>query len=113
MTLIDLKQRCEQANIKYSYGLFKNAQEPPHLIAMTGSTDNFMADNKVYKKKLPIVMYYTYKDKNISQMNLIEDTILEGIGWNKTEETYLSDENIWQVSYFFELDNIGTQIQSV
>ena len=108
MTLIELKNRCNVAKIKYSYGLFKSPQEPPHLVAITGSTDNFMADNVVYKKKLPIIMYYTYKDKDINQMNLIEDTILQGIGWNKTEETYLSDENVWQVSYFFELENIGT-----
>lgn len=113
MTLHDLYLRCKNNGMNYSYGLFKTPQEPPHLVAMTSNTNNFMADNKVYKKKLPIILYYTYKDKDIEQMNLIEDTILEGIGWNKTEETYLSDENVWQVSYFFELDNIDENTMSV
>lgn len=106
MTLKDLYNRCVDNKINYSYGLFKSETQPPHLVAMTGSTNNFMADNITYKKKLPIVMYYTYELKDINEMNLIEDTILEGIGWNKSEETYLSDEDVWQVSYFFELDNI-------
>ena len=41
-----------------------------------------------------------------NEQNKIEDNILYDVAWNKTEETYLSDENIWQVSYFFELDSI-------
>ena len=35
--------------------------------------------------------------------NKIEDNILGDIPWNKTEETYLLDEDVWQVSYFFEI----------
>lgn len=112
MTLEDLKNRCNTQGIKYSYGLFREAQEPPHLIAMTSSTDNFMADNIVYKKKLPINMYYTYIYKDINEQNIIENNILQGIGWNKSEENYLSDENIWQVIYYFELDN-KNETQSV
>ena len=34
----------------------------------------------------------------------IEDEILGDIAWNKTEETYLQDEKVWQVSYFFEIN---------
>lgn len=112
MTLIDLKNRCDVAGIKYSYGLFRTATEPPHLIAMESSTNNFMADGKTYKRALPIMMYYTYVYKDINQMDLIENTILNGIGWNKSEENYLSDENIWQVIYYFELDN-KNETQSV
>ena len=33
----------------------------------------------------------------------IEDKSLGDIPWNKTDETYLSDEDVWQVSYFFEI----------
>ena len=33
----------------------------------------------------------------------VENKILYDVCWNKTEATYLSDEKIWQISYFFEI----------
>ena len=103
MTLKELKEKCESSGFKYAYGVFKNPTEPPHLVAITRQTDNFMADNKVYLAKTPIQLDYTYIDKNIEEQNKIENEILGEIAWNKTDETYLSDEKVWQVSYFFEI----------
>ena len=103
MTLEKLKQKCIEQGFNYAYGRFKKPTQPPHLVAITTDTDNFMADNKVYKKRLPIKLDYTYVDKDLEEQNKIEDIILADIPWNKTEETYLKDEDIWQVSYFFEI----------
>ncbi|MEE0865512.1 MAG: hypothetical protein U0L98_01745 [Clostridia bacterium] len=103
MTLEDLKTRCKNAGFQYAYGVFKNSVEPPHLIAICRDTDNFMADNKVYSKDIPVQLDYTYIDKDTEMQNKIENEILSDIAWNKTEETYLSDEEVWQVSYFFEI----------
>lgn len=103
MTLEQLKQRSIDAGFKYAYGAFKEPTEPPHLVAITRDTDNFMADNKVYSKKTPIQLDYTYINKDIEMQNKIENEILSDVAWNKSEETYLSEEKIWQVSYFFEI----------
>lgn len=103
MTLEELKTKCEEQGFKYAYGVFKEAVEPPHLVAIITNTDNFMADNEVYYKNIPIQLDYTYLYKDVEEQNKIEDIILKGIAWNKTEETYLADEQIWQVSYFFEI----------
>lgn len=103
MTLAELKQKCEAQGFKYAYGIFKNQTEPPHLIAICRDTDNFMADNKVYEKDTTIQLDYTYIDKDIEEQNKIEDIILADVAWNKTEEVYLEDEEVWQVSYFFEI----------
>ena len=103
MTLQELKTRCENAGFKYAYGLFKQPTEPPHLIAITADTDNFMADNKVYYGPRPIQLDYTYIAKDLDAQEKIEKEILGDIAWNKTEETYLQNEDVWQVSYFFEL----------
>lgn len=103
MTLEELKTRCEKEGFKYAYGKFEEATEPPHLIAITIDTDNFMADNKVYYGPIPIQLDYTYIYKNIEEQKKIENKILSDIAWNKTEETYLQDEKVWQVSYFFEI----------
>lgn len=103
MTLKELKEKCESQGFKYAYGIFKQPVEPPHLVAFTSDTDNFMADNKVYFKKTPIKLDYTFIDKNIEEQNKIENEILSDIAWNKTEETYLKDDGVFQVSYFFEI----------
>lgn len=103
MTLEDLKTRCKNAGFKYAYGLFKQPTEPPHLIAISTTTDNFMADNKVYYGPIPIQLDYTYTEKNLEEQEKIEKEILGDIPWNKTDETYLQDEDVWQVSYFFEI----------
>lgn len=103
MTLADLKTRCVAQGFKYAYGVFKNPTEPPHLVVRTRDTDNFMADNVVYVKDTPIQLDYTYENKDISEQNKIEDIILADIAWEKTEEVYLQDEKVWQVSYFFEI----------
>lgn len=103
MTLADLRTRCIEQGFKYAYGVFKNPTEPPHLVARTRDTDNFMADNVVYVKDAPIQLDYTYENKDITEQNKIEDIILSDIAWEKTEEVYLEEEKVWQVSYFFEI----------
>lgn len=103
MTLEELKRRCERANFQYAYGKFEEETEPSHLIAVSIDTDNFMAENRVYFKSSSIKLDYTYVEKNIEEQNKIENEILGDIAWNKSDETYLSDEKIWQVSYFFEI----------
>ena len=103
MTLEELRNRCKNAGFKYAYGLFEQPTEPPHLVATTVGTNNFMADDKVYYGSIPIQLDYTYIDKDIEAQEKIEKEILGDIAWNKTEETYLQDEEVWQVSYFFEI----------
>lgn len=104
-SLQELKERCDSAKIPYAYGKFDEITMPPHLVAITTSTENFMGDDKVYVKKIPIKLDYTYDYKNTRIENLIENEILGDVAWNKTEETYLEDENCWQVSYFFDIIN--------
>lgn len=103
MTLEELRMRCEEQGFQYAYGKFDEEVEPPHLVAITTEPNNFLADNKVYMKKEKIQLDYTYISKDIEMQNKIENEILSDVVWNKTEEIYLSDEEIWQVSYFFEI----------
>lgn len=103
MTLEELKTRCEQQGFQYAYGTFKKPVEPPHIVVKEIESNNFMADDKVYKKKTMIQLDYTYLDKNVEEQNKIEDIILSDIAWEKTEEIYYHDEECWQVSYNFEI----------
>lgn len=103
MTLQELKTRCETQGFQYAYGVFKEPVEPPHLIAICRGTNNYMADNKVYVKDTSVQLDYTYLHKDLEMQSKIENEILSDVAWNKTEEIYLSDEEVWQVSYFFKI----------
>lgn len=104
MTLQELKNRCETQGFQYAYGMFEEPTEPPHLVAIIQDSDNFGADNIVYKKKNQCMMDYTYLRKDLEEQNKIENNILGDIYWEKSSENYINEEGIWQVSYFFELE---------
>lgn len=103
MTLEELKSRCEEEEIQYAYGAFQEPVSPPHLVALEPETDNFMADNKVYYRKGRIQLDLTMDYIDFDLIDKVENKILYDVCWNKTEATYLSDEKIWQISYFFEI----------
>ena len=103
MTLEELKTRCKNENIQYAYGVFQEPVSPPHIVALETETNNFMADNIVFNRKGTIQLDVTMDYIDFDLINKIENKILYDVCWNKTEATYLSDEKIWQVSYFFEI----------
>lgn len=105
VTLEDLKTRAEALGFNYSYGLFKDEVDPPHIVVINDGSDNTFADDKTYVKKSTLNLYYTSDNKNIEEQRLIEDNLLADISWNKESETYLRDENIFQVIYSFTIFN--------
>ena len=103
MTLEDLKTRCDTNNLQYKYGFVEDGTEPPFLCGIVAESNNFVADNKVYKKIQSIELYYVYKRKNVTTEELIENTILDGVVWKKGEEAYFQKENVWQIIYYFDI----------
>ena len=101
--LEELADRCEKENLQYAYGSYEEEVSPPHLVALETETTNFMAENKVYYRKGTIQLDVTINYIDFDLLDKVENKILYDVCWNKTEATYLSDENIWQVSYFFEI----------
>lgn len=106
MTLQELGERCIDQGFQYAYGVFEKPVEPPHLVAIIQDSDNFGADNVVYKRKNQCMLDYTYlrHDDGLEDMNKIENNILGDTYWEKSSENYINEEGIWQVSYFFELE---------
>lgn len=107
MTLQELKTRCENNHIPYYYGNnnFGNTDllKPPYLIAHTNSSTNFIADGIVYKKIRTIQLDFYYDEKDFEKQNVIENNILYDVAWDKDDESYFDGEEIWQVSYYFEI----------
>ena len=103
MTLEDIKKRCDDAKIKYQYGLIEGNTEPPFVCGIVADSNNFVADDSVYKKILSVELYYVYKVKNTTTEETIENTILNGVVWRKGEESYFAKENVWQIVYYFSI----------
>lgn len=94
----------EKKNIKipYSHYAFDREVEPPHLMSTEIDTDNFLADDKIYFEKVNARLELTcdYRDRKLEKR--IENEILFDVIWNR-EVTYIQEERIWNVSYFFEI----------
>lgn len=103
MTLQDIKERCDELGLKYQYGFFEDNIEPPYLVGVIGDSNNFVADNVVFKKVDTVDLYYTYKVKDLTIEEKIEDELLADVVWRKNEETYYVDEEVWQVIYTFNI----------
>lgn len=103
MTLEDLKNRCEAQGFTYAYGVLKKPPTPPYIVTTTADSQVFHADNIVFYKKNTINLNYIYKNKNQAEIDKIENTILADITWQKSDESYLPSEEVWQITYFFEI----------
>lgn len=103
MTLQDLKERIENEGLKYQYGFVEDNTIPPYLCAVVCDSNNFVADNTVYKKIDSIELYYTYKVKDLTIEETIENNVLYDLVWRKGDEMYNAKENVWQVVYYFNI----------
>ena len=103
MTLKELQKLCIDNGFKCIYGNLKEVISLPYLVITSEESTNFSADDKVFFTKTTVELEYTYKDKNLNDQNKIENNILKDFSWRKSDETYLSSERAWQVSYFFEI----------
>ena len=78
--------------------------EPPFLIYLISSSDNFSADGKVYFKanEVHIEVYSDYKSNDLEER--VEAVLDEqGIFYNKTE-IYIESEKLYEVLYIFEME---------
>nr|DAF86655.1 MAG TPA: hypothetical protein [Myoviridae sp. ctXho31] len=100
--LEELKNRAIESGFKYAYGRFEEEVTPPHLIVTSPESDNFSADDKVFLKVNSLILELTTIKKDLEIENKIEENILYDVVWSK-EETNIDDENVYNVSYFFEI----------
>lgn len=90
---------------KVAYRAFPVGKAPklPFVCYLVDGTNNFVADNRVYKviTKINIELYTSKKD--ITSEKKIEDALNDAsIVWDKTEE-YLDDEQCYEILYTIEI----------
>lgn len=100
-----LAEMCGRYNTPFVYYSFPENQAPPlpYIVYYYPGTQNFAADNKVYKvnQTLNIELYTQNKDFRLEEA--IEDVLEKyGIVWDKTE-TYINSEHMFEVLYELEV----------
>ena len=109
MTLADVKTMLSGItgfDKKVAYRAFPEDGAPalPFICYIATYTDNFFADDQVYKviQYIDIELYSENKDE--ASEKLIEATLdANNIGWNKEEE-YISTEDMYEVIYSISID---------
>ena len=91
---------------KVVYRAFPVGDAPalPFICYIETDTDNFFADNRVYRVIQDVDIELYSKKKDTASETLIETTLAtNNITWNKSEQ-YLSDEDMYEVIYSITID---------
>lgn len=101
-----LLEIVEKIGFSSAYHHFAEGEspEPPFLIYLISSSDNFSADGKVYFKanEVHVEVYSDYKSNDLEER--VEAVLDEyGIFYNKTE-VYIESEKLYEVLYIFEME---------
>lgn len=101
MTYLDVKALMDSLDLPYAYYQFEEgtAQPCPFCVFYFPSSEDFLADNENYQKirQLVIELYTDNKDFDLEDM--IETRLKNsGLVYSR-EETYLSDEKMYMLTY--------------
>ena len=99
MELKELVKILQKLNIPIAYHHFTTSQKPPYLVYKVTSTNNFIADNKVYKKirKVDLELYTGNKNEELEKK--LEAILCENEMVFDCFETYIQSEDVYQVIY--------------
>lgn len=105
MTYQDIMSILSEINLPFAYDHFAEGEspDPPFVVFLFPSSDNFSADNKVYQKinNLRIELYTERKQPNIeTQVETVLDT--HEIFYDKTE-VWIAEERLFEVIYEMEV----------
>ena len=95
-----IKNLLEQLNIPVAYSHFNTSVTPPVAVYRRSTTNNFGADNKVYKKNnnYYVELYTQYKDPELEQR--LEDLFDNAeIFYEVESEDYIDSEKMYEVIY--------------
>lgn len=101
----DLMDLLKEMDLPVAYNHFNTAIEPPCIIYRRISTENFSADDKVYKKidEYYVELYTEFKD--IEKETALEELFNQGgIFWNVESEDYIDTEKMYQVVYSINIE---------
>lgn len=105
MLFSEIKTMLGQTGLPNTYYSWPESQVPalPYLVWYLPSSDNFPADDKVYKRVDTLNIELYTKTKDFLKEQAVEAVLdANNMVWDKVE-TYLDDEHMYEVLYEMEI----------
>lgn len=105
MTYDEVVEMAEETGLPVAYDRFceGDSPDPPFLIFLFPSSDNFSADGQVYAK-INELHFELYTDKKDPEIEAKVEAVLDrhGIFYDKSE-VWIADERLYEVLYTMEV----------
>ena len=105
MTYDEVVEMAEETGLPVAYDHFceGDSPDPPFLIFLFPSSDNFSADGQVYDK-INELHFELYTDKKDPEIEAKVEAVLDrhGIFYDKSE-VWIADERLYEVLYTMEV----------
>ena len=105
MLFSEIKTMLGQTGLRNTYYSWPEKEAPalPYLVWYLPSSDNFAADDKVFKRVDTLNIELYTKTKDFLKEQAVEAVLdANHMVWNKVE-TYLDDEHMYEVLYEMEI----------
>lgn len=103
MTIKELYAQLQTLNCPIAYYQFSKRVEPPFLIYFRNGTENFVADDKVYKGVSNIQLELYTNNKSFDIETKIDNLLASlNISFDK-EDDYIETEKMYLTSYSFQI----------
>ncbi|WP_099329106.1 hypothetical protein [Clostridium paraputrificum] len=99
MNLIELEDMLKQTSYPVKYSHFEKPVKVPYITYINSNTNNFIADNIVYKKisDVQIELYTRKKDLGVEEK--LEKLLDENELAYETSEVWIEEERLFQKIY--------------
>lgn len=108
MKLKELAKLLGTTGYPVAYNHFKKTEsnpvpDPPYIVYLEEDSDNFGADNKVWKKILNYRIEAYTDEKDLTLEKSIEDLLDSNDIYYETDESYIVQENLYMRIYYVTL----------
>ena len=96
----EIYELLQTMNMPVAYHHFTKQTNPPFICYFRESSNNFIADNKVYQK-IDVIRIELYTEKKDIQKEIQLECLLEqsDIPYEVISESYIESEKVYQVIY--------------
>ena len=105
MTYVEISNMVKSIGLPYAYNEFPEGtqQAPPFICFLYDSSDDFAADNVNYAKVRHLVIELYTDNKDFSLEQTVETTLATNGLFYTRNETYLTSEQMFLVTYEMEV----------
>ena len=106
MTYDEVVAMAEDTGLPVAYDHFAEGEspDPPFLVFLFPSSDNFSADGQVYAK-INALHFELYTDRKQPEIEAMVEAVLDqhGIFYDKTE-TWIESEKLYEILFIFDME---------